>query len=113
MNNLCDYCSRRDRCYKLVKLVAAVLREADNDPEVEMSVEVAVKRCQIFKPLKQVNKALEHICYSCQNSENCSLWEQVSEINEDFIKETFEYEPEVQSVGAAVNYCKLYQPKNK
>ncbi|MDI1472991.1 hypothetical protein QI155_10650 [Thermodesulfovibrio sp. 1176] len=52
-------------------------------------------------------------CYSCQNSENCSLWEQVSEINEDFIKETFEYEPEVQSVGAAVNYCKLYQPKNK
>lgn len=111
MVNLCNYCSRRDRCYKLIKLVAAVLREVKNDPEIKMSVEVAVERCAIFKPLKQINRALEHICYSCQNSGNCSLWEQVSEIDEDFIKEAFKYEPEVQSVGVAVDCCKLYQPK--
>ncbi len=111
MVNLCNYCSRRDRCYKLVKLMAAVIKEIENEPQFEIKAEISVRKCQIFKSAKNINKALEHMCISCKNSNLCSLWDQVSNIDEDFIKNAFEYEPEFQSVGIAVNYCKLYQPK--
>ena len=91
--------------------MAAVIKEIENEPQFEIKAEISVRKCQIFKSAKNINKALEHMCISCKNSNLCSLWDQVSNIDEDFIKNAFEYEPEFQSVGIAVNYCKLYQPK--
>ncbi len=54
-------------------------------------------------------KKVQHICMSCKKSTTCPLWDQVCNIDEDFVKDAFEYDPEVQSVCTTVSYCKLYK----
>lgn len=109
MVNLCMYCERRKNCQKLTNLMTALYKEKENSPNYEMEFILTVKKCDRFK---KKNEAIElsHICFTCANADSCPLWEQVSLADEDFIKEQFEYNPEKQSVGIVVNYCKLYEP---
>lgn len=109
MVNLCVYCERRKRCQKLEKLNTALIKEKANSPEYIMEAEITVKKCNKFQK-KAEPVELSYICFNCTHSYDCPLWEQVSWIDEDFIKAEFEYNPEEQSVGVAVNYCKLFEP---
>lgn len=110
MLSLCSYCERKVRCKKLANLYTAMVREQNNSPHYDIEIDIMVKSCNKFKKIP--NRAIElvHICFSCKNKNECELWEQVSWIDEDFVKEKFELNPGEQSVGIAVNYCKLYKP---
>ena len=54
-------------------------------------------------------KEAQHICMSCKKSTTCPLWDQVCNIDEDFIRDAYEYDPSVQSVCTTVSYCKFYE----
>lgn len=56
-------------------------------------------------------KSNEFICQTCQKEETCSLWSQVCNMDEDWIKEAYNYDPRVQSVGVCVTYCRKYRRK--
>lgn len=55
-------------------------------------------------------KEISHICSSCMSNKKCRLWKQILDIDEDFIKSSFEYDSDIQSVCSAVSYCEDYQP---
>lgn len=55
-------------------------------------------------------KEVEHICFTCKRKDTCDLWNQVCNIDEDFIKEAFDYDDNIQSVCTTVSYCKDYKP---
>jgi len=54
---------------------------------------------------------VEHICLECAHQHTCHLWDQVRNINEDFVKESFIYDPGVHSVCTTVSYCREFKKK--
>ncbi len=52
---------------------------------------------------------VEHICLSCEHQHTCHLWDQVMNIDEDFVRESFDYDPSVHSVCTTVSYCREYK----
>lgn len=55
-------------------------------------------------------KEITFICSSCMSNKKCRLWKQVRTMEDDFIRERFEYDSNIQSIGSAVSYCKDYLP---
>ncbi|MEM1974163.1 MAG: hypothetical protein QXN68_05190 [Thermoplasmata archaeon] len=108
LESICVYCKKSKKCEMIAKLTSKLVMASD---EFEIQADVVVKKCRHFKP-SYAEKELGHICFSCKYSASCSLWDQVCNINEDFVKEAFNYDPEVQEVCTAVSRCKLYEPRN-
>lgn len=108
LESICVYCKKSKTCDMVSELIGKLAIAAET---FEIQADVVVKKCRYFKP-SYAEKELGHICFSCKHSTLCSLWDQVCNINEDFVKEAFNYDPEVQEVCTAVNRCRLYEPRN-
>lgn len=61
--------------------------------------------------LKEDSMEVIHICMSCHKSETCELWEQISTMDEDFVKDAYAYDPGIQTVGVTVTECFEYEPR--
>lgn len=110
--NLCDFCSKAKKCEKLKSVAKDISRIADcYATKNSMKIDFIMKKCRDFKAKSKIEKEVEHICFTCKNSSGCKLWKQVYNINEDFIKDAFDYDPEMQSVSSIVSYCRKYYPK--
>lgn len=111
LESICAYCKKQKNCNILTNLFAG-LEKGKSSLSATVSADVVVTQCEKFDP-SHAEKQVKHICYSCKKSINCPLWEQVCNIDEDFVRDAFEYDTEQQEVCTAVSRCKLYVPKNK
>lgn len=109
LESICAYCKKAKKCTILASLFAG-LEKGKSSLSATVSADIVVTQCEKFKP-SHAEKQVRHICYSCKKSINCSLWEQVCNIDEDFVRNAFEYDPDEQEVCSTVSRCKLYEPK--
>ncbi|MCM8786368.1 MAG: hypothetical protein NC899_09105 [Candidatus Omnitrophica bacterium] len=109
MRNLCFYCKKINSCLDAVNYENNTLIANLNKG---IKVSILVYECPEFEIQENIEKEVEHICLSCIHKDSCSLWEQVCNIDEDFIKSAFDYDSELQSVCSTVSYCKNYKPTN-
>lgn len=110
--NLCDICKKRDTC-SVMKKVKSETSKAIGDLLGFFKFDVVFTKCSKFEKDKKSQVECEYFCSYCDHKTTCDLWEQVCNIDEDFIRESFEYDPEVQSVCSTVSYCKRFIPINK
>lgn len=111
--NLCVICKKRNSC-KIKENIQLETSKAAEDLLPGAKVNVAFDRCSIFERDKKTPAEVEHICFNCSHSGTCDLWDQVCNIDEDFIKDAFDYDSSIQSVCSTVSYCGKFTPtKNK
>lgn len=113
LKSICAYCKKHKNC-KNKKVIEDEINPIIGKFAIEKEIQLnyLVYRCPDFERNKDA-KEVEHICYSCENEHTCKLWDQVCNIDEDFIREAFEYDFENQEVCSTVSSCKFYIPKTK
>lgn len=113
MTNLCNYCKKAEICHVL-KEISIKVSSVAKDLKINYGVTTNffISKCPDFVFGNQ-EKQVEHICLSCAKSVSCKLWDQVCNIDEDFIRTAFNYDTDIQEVCSTVSRCKLYKPKNK
>jgi|GEM_PF-935664 len=111
--NLCDICKKRNTCSIKEKIKLEALK-ASNDISENFQVDIAINKCSAFKKAPKAQVECEYFCSYCIHKTTCDLWDQICNIDEEFIKEAFEYDSEIQSVCSTVSYCRKFTPiKNK
>ncbi len=112
MVNLCKYCKKARNC-SLLKEISNEISPVAEDFAVDYNViiDFSITSCPEFVSNRQ-GREIEHICLSCAKANTCKLWNQVCNIDEDFIRAAFDYDPEHQNVCSTVSSCKFYKPVN-
>jgi len=109
--NICLYCKKYKRCSIRERLTAGAL-SADVQ---SVFFEVSVTKCKKFVRSEELVE-VRHICSSCSKQGSCKLWEQVSNTDEDYLKELYDIniwdEDVYQNVGVTVIDCRLWTPDN-
>ncbi len=111
--NLCIICKKYSNCEIRGKVQLEASRVAEGLLPGAFEVHAVFARCSKFKKDKKTSAAVNHICFDCSHSGTCALWDQVCNIDEDFIKNAFSYDPVVQSVCSTVSYCRKFTPTKK
>jgi hypothetical protein len=108
--NICIFCKKYKNCPTREKLIASAL-QANQD----VGFDISIKRCNKFIRSNNI-VGVEHICFSCFRKEFCTLWNQVANTDEEYIKENYDInicdEKTYQDVGVTVTGCALWYPEN-